>query len=79
MKKEYADATTLRHTPIMYSYPVKIVSKALDKQTKLCYNECTKQTMAVNPKFVTYKPEEWRCRNHLHSFSLHSYSLTYFS
>ena len=34
----------------MYSYPVKIVSKALDKRAKLCYNECTKQTMARQSK-----------------------------
>ena len=36
----------------MYSYPVKIVSKALDKRAKLCYNECTKQTVGVHCKKV---------------------------
>jgi len=55
MKKEYTDATTLRHTPIMYSYSVKIIRKALDKQLELCYNKSVLEKTLR--KFSTYKPE----------------------
>ena len=79
--KKYADAERSGILSKRYSYPVKIVSKGIDKRAKLCYNEKYKENnWCLSKSFLnTIYPEEWRCWSHLHSFSLHGYILPYFS
>jgi len=61
-KKEYAGAERSGILSKMYSYPVKIVSKGIDKRAKLCYNEKYKENNWMPTlEFSTYYPEEWRC------------------
>ena len=76
MKKEYAEVQHVRHTPIMYSYPVKIVSKTLDKQAELCYNESVQEKTLR--KFSTYKPESGDVASICTLFLLLDSILTYF-